>query len=201
MGAPNPPELPPVQTTGSNLLSKIPILGGVLDFLSGERTNAANRREAQKNRQFQERMSSTAIRRAVADYTAAGLNPALAYDRSASSPGGAQADVTNSLKSGISTARELAMFEEQKKLMKSQSYAQLQAGNLSSESAQTQSKLRDKTAAEIDLMKTQQKGLEADLHGRNAEGKMWQGLGNVGGPVGAGLRVFLPLLRSIFGGR
>lgn len=53
-----------------------------------------NREEAQKNRDWQERMSNTQYQRAMADMQKAGLNPILAYSQGgAGVPGGAQATV------------------------------------------------------------------------------------------------------------
>jgi len=63
-------------------------IGGIFSAQGASRANKITRQEAALDRQFQERMSSTAVRRRMFDMRKAGINPILAGKFEASSPSG-----------------------------------------------------------------------------------------------------------------
>lgn len=91
---------PIASATGSDdFLSIIP---GIGDSMAARQLNQQQRAAADKQMQFQERMSSTAYQRAMADMKQAGLNPMLAFSQGgASAPAGAAPQLSSETKTGL----------------------------------------------------------------------------------------------------
>lgn len=167
------------------LASALPAAG---NLIGGLLQRKGERQAAETQMAFQERMSSTAYQRAVADMRLAGINPMLAFSQGgASTPGGSQAQVSDVIGPAVSSALHGRRLAQEIENMQAEERRVWKEGSILERRDVREQELME---AEVEKLKAEAAGLRFGLPQREAVGdvyKTWFG------------RNVLPYAKEIFG--